>query len=70
MTLSNRSRFADDVVKESTPLFVAQESVLCMDGQKGSARPGSIRFLREYYGSSSREEKRKRNSLLFFLLIF
>ncbi|WVZ26721.1 hypothetical protein V8G54_000074 (mitochondrion) [Vigna mungo] len=35
MSLKSRHRFA-------------QESVLCMDGQKGSARPGSIRFLREY----------------------
>lgn len=38
MTLSNRSRFADE---KSRHRF-AQESVLCMDGQKGSARPGSI----------------------------
>ncbi|KAK7297737.1 hypothetical protein VNO77_47735 [Canavalia gladiata] len=62
MTLSNRSRFADDVVKESTPLCTRIGSLYGWTEGLSQTRFNS--FFAGIPGSSSREEKRKRNSLL------
>jgi len=65
MTLSNISRFADDVVKESTPLCTRIGSLYGWTEGLSQTRFNS--FFAGIPGSSSREDKRKRNSLLVVL---